>query len=898
MELKDYQQAVIQDLDTYLDALHQYDGKMDRAFYEYWLERGVQNQNYKNNVTGTPHVCMKVPTAGGKTFIAVNALKTIFDHLQQNKLNEPKFVVWLVPSLSILEQTVKALKTAEHPYRQKLNTLFNGRVEVYERAELLMGASFNADTVKEQLSIVVMSFDALRAKKKEDRKVFQENGYLASFADLQNGAPPLENTDPTALINVIRSLKPVVVVDESHNAETELSVEMLQNLSPIFILDLTATPKNNSNIISYVDAMALKRQNMVKLPVIVANQHNPEEVIMAALNMRQHLEEHAKLAQAQGGDYIRPIVLFQAQPKNKGDNATFEKIKQQLIDLNIAPEEIKIKTANINELKDIDLSSPECPVRYIITINALKEGWDCPFAYILATLANKSSVVDVTQIVGRVLRMPHVRKHSCAFLNMSYVFTASNKFNETLQKVVEGLNKAGFSANDYRDIDVSDPDGSILTPVTPEQMTLDETQKNEYDENKLNANWKDLAIKEFESEVSVGNACVTPDGKVSNTLQNATAYVKGGLISIKKQAIEENQSYEQKAKETPISSIPPELKEDTNMQAVRNEWKEQIKAFKVPQFELKVDIAGGFFEQEWQKLDKSNLLSKFDLSLKDASINFDNIESEIAKVDISELKDKGVKAEFENLEKEKKDQINQIILRQSDQTQVKSIIACLKRYIKKKEFFPIADQQIDVYLQRIVEGMNAEQRAHCLENEIQYIGLIKRKIGALSDEHGLGVFKEWLKVQKIRLEPLFKLKEQIVIKSAAPSLAKSLYEQEDSINSFELGVISKISGLENVLWWHRNQERKGFVLNGFINHYPDFLLMTKKKNLILLEAKGDHLDNSDSQKKMILGQIWENEAKALKNQTCMGYFYFMVFETKNINGAHTVDNAMSLIRAL
>jgi len=64
-----------------------------------------------------------------------------------------------------------------------------------------------------------------------------------------------------------------------------------------------------------------------------------------------------------------------------------------------------IKTADVNELKGVDLLRPDCPIRYIITINALKEGWDCPFAYILASIANRTSRIEVEQIVGRVLRL-------------------------------------------------------------------------------------------------------------------------------------------------------------------------------------------------------------------------------------------------------------------------------------------------------------------------------------------------------------------------------------------------------------------------------------------------------------------------------------------------------------
>lgn len=511
MELKDYQADVLTDLSTYLETLLDCKGHLGKAFTTYWQNRGVLQQNYKNNVKKVPHVCVKVPTAGGKTYIAVNALDRIFTAFAEYNPTRPKFVVWLVPSLTILDQTVKSLANIDHPYRQRLNDLFNGRVQIYKKADVLQGAGFNADTVLEQLSVVVMTFDSLRATNKENLKAYQENGYLASFLNATNSEDVLlPDCDKSALINVIRALNPVVVVDESHNAESNLSVDMLRNLNPSFIFDLTATPRDNSNIISYVDALRLKKQNMVKLPVIVANQRSQEDVIMAALNMRRQLEEFAKKGEAKGGCYIRPIVLFQAEPKNKDDTATFEKVKQVLLDLNIPPEHIAIKTANINELKNVDLLDRACPVRYIITINALKEGWDCPFAYVLATLANKSSVIDVTQILGRVLRMPYTRKHHFELLNLSYVFTASNQFQKTLNQVVLGLNKAGFSERDYREVDLSAlpdiprevsaaaPQNEDMFPAQNDQGQVaggssaasSETGDLAMDTNKLNPNWR------------------------------------------------------------------------------------------------------------------------------------------------------------------------------------------------------------------------------------------------------------------------------------------------------------------------------------------------------------------------------------------------------------------------
>ena len=203
---------------------------------------------------------------------------------------------------------------------------------------------------------------------------------------------------------------------------------------------------------------------MVKLPVIVANRQDKNEVIEAAIILRRQLEAIAQEEEVKSGKHIRPIVLFQAQPKTNDDNITFEKIKQALNALKIPEEQIKIKTATINELKDLDLMDRNCPVRFIITVNALKEGWDCPNAYILASLADKSSAVDVEQILGRVLRMPYVQEHGNSLLNMSYVFTASNRFTDTLESIVKGLNRAGFSHRDYRTIATQDMANTNVLP--------------------------------------------------------------------------------------------------------------------------------------------------------------------------------------------------------------------------------------------------------------------------------------------------------------------------------------------------------------------------------------------------------------------------------------------------
>lgn len=326
MELKIYQKRVMKNLSSYLDFLNDYD--MNEAWKRYWAEQDVTVglggvPQYKDEIKGVPHICFKVPTGGGKTFMACSSLKTIFEKMPMDK---PKVVVWLAPSDAIIEQTVNTLSNVNHPYRQKIDQDFAGKVGVYTKEQLLNGQNFSPDTVREMLTICVISYASLRvdSKKKDVRKVYQENGNLQRFAEyFKDDDVLLADTDETALIQALRHLEPVVVVDESHNASSNLSVEMLNNLNPSFILDLTATPRKNSNILSYVDARELKKENMVKLPVVVYNRDGVKDVLRDAVKLRGSIEQQAEMEHLHGGEYIRPIVLFQAEPKSSSDTVTF-----------------------------------------------------------------------------------------------------------------------------------------------------------------------------------------------------------------------------------------------------------------------------------------------------------------------------------------------------------------------------------------------------------------------------------------------------------------------------------------------------------------------------------------------------------------------------------------------
>ena len=106
MELKSYQKEVIADLARYLELVVELQSPA-KAYQALWNAKNVLvgfggMPNYVNVLSGVPHVCTKVPTGGGKTYIAASSLRTIFDAMPQRRA---KAVVWLVPSEAILTQT-------------------------------------------------------------------------------------------------------------------------------------------------------------------------------------------------------------------------------------------------------------------------------------------------------------------------------------------------------------------------------------------------------------------------------------------------------------------------------------------------------------------------------------------------------------------------------------------------------------------------------------------------------------------------------------------------------------------------------------------------------------------------------------------------------------------------
>lgn len=268
---------------------------------------------------------------------------------------------------------------------------------------------------------------------------------------------PLDKVEGThrpvaSLANVLKLHRPMVIVDEAHNNQTPLSFDTLSRFDPPLILELTATPQTKSdpgkdlypsNVLYHVSAAELKAAEMIKLPIRLQTDSDWKKVIGQALDCREQLEREARAEQAETGEYIRPIILFQAQSKSKNDldRLTIEAVEEFLLnDKRLPRDQIALHGGGHKELEGLDdIADPNCPIRYVITIQALREGWDCPFAYVLCSVGELKSATAVEQLLGRVLRMPKARRKTRDTLNRAYAFVASNNFNETASNLKDGL---------------------------------------------------------------------------------------------------------------------------------------------------------------------------------------------------------------------------------------------------------------------------------------------------------------------------------------------------------------------------------------------------------------------------------------------------------------------------
>ncbi len=477
LRLKNYQQLTLEVLRDYFKACVRLDSA-EAAFTEVLRDedRPLAVAGYHTAIEELrelPYVCLRLPTGAGKTLLAAHTPGTALRHL----LNaEHCVVLWLVTSDTIRSQTLDALKDRDHPYRIALERGV-GDVEIMDtkQAQGIGRARLNGNAI-----VIVATIQSFRREDAEWLKVHQDGSANMSVFERWEDQPDhvksrlerLEGGDRPlhSLANALCLHRPVVIVDEAHNANTPLSFETLAKVYPSCIIEFTATPKPTSNILHSVSAAELDAEDMIKMPIRLETRPQWRELLSDAIRMRDRLEELAKRERTQhGGDYLRPVMLLQAQRKNEDVtvNVLCDCLKK---DFRIPDEQIAIATGAQDTLADHDVMADNCPIRYIITVDKLREGWDCPFAYVLATVREMTSSTAIEQILGRVMRLPNARKKMLQDLNRAYAFSVSDQIGAALGHLRQSLVEIGFEKLTARDMVVPVPQ-----PVFDDDLFAQET---------------------------------------------------------------------------------------------------------------------------------------------------------------------------------------------------------------------------------------------------------------------------------------------------------------------------------------------------------------------------------------------------------------------------------------
>lgn len=527
LPLKEYQIKVLESIDTYIKNLKSVlDEKQD--YYEFQLSKGKEAvnplagdylnetweqlkaiidiplvkdiksgrkypSNWHNRIDGIghkiPNISLKVPTGGGKTLLSVEALKRI---IQDYKNTHTGLVLWVVPTEPIFKQTLKAFCNREHPYRMALDQISGGQTRILERHD-----SFTPQDIQDNLCVMVLMLQSFNVgkNKKDARKIYNDSGQYEGFfpqiddfnankalleqvknlieLDLEEKSIQEHNVIDGiylkhSLGNVFRLLKPVVVIDEEHKAKSKKAIDNINDFNPSFILELSATPRENSNKLVDVSGSDLKQEEMIKLPIVLDNYPKTDwrDTLNHAVKSHLKLQETAMQYHQQSGTYIRPIMVIIAE-NTKGDKDHVEEIKMHLIDkCQIQEGAIKKKLSGLDEIQNINLLDPLCSIDFIITKDALKEGWDCPFAYTLTILANKDNAKNLTQYIGRVLRQPYATRTDIEALNMCYVFCHFEKVNESIEAIKNGLESEGLGDVAGNILDRNNESEIKLTKIT------------------------------------------------------------------------------------------------------------------------------------------------------------------------------------------------------------------------------------------------------------------------------------------------------------------------------------------------------------------------------------------------------------------------------------------------
>jgi len=834
MRLKKYQKTSLKTLRLFLET-SRFQG-VEPAYKLVQKERygGNHFKPYQplSSLEDVPYACLRLPTGGGKTLLSAHTIRLAGEsYIEQ----EFPLTLWLVPTNIIKLQTLETLKNPDHANRKVLDDCFDGKFRVFDIADF---RQIRPQDIAGSACVVVSTFAALRVDDTEGRKVYAHDENLEShFTKVPSYLEGMERDEQSGEIkfsfaNLLRWHRPLVIVDEAHNAKSDLSVAVLKRIHAACVIEYTATPAKNSNIIHSVSAAELKAEEMIKLPIIFSEHDSWEQAVIASIQSRQKLEEVA----VKDKNYIRPIVLFQAE--NKGQDITVEVLEHYLVENEgIDRKQIAIATGTQRELDNINLFDVNCPIRYVITVQALKEGWDCSFAYVLCSVANTRSKTAVEQLLGRVLRMPYAKKRAQDELNQAYAHVSSQSWPHAVSQLHDRLVNMGFEKQEAEEYIYTQPPLDLEDPkAEPFEVNL-------------------VAEPDLSSLNLFENSCVTveqtPTG--SFTLKVEGEFSESLVTKLAKAAKHKKDKAEISLK----GKIHIQHQQANLTPSQRGE------VFLLPQlclqFEDGVELAEieiCLDEQGWNLLDYSTVLDKSSFAVDEQTDQYIfDISGEKITVKLSgqgeQLQLAGIKTDLSDLDLccwlDRK--LHQIDIKQE------VLLEFLRRIVKNL----LARDDLD--MPKLVRGKFILEKV--LREKVKKYRSEAFKKGYQSCMFGIDAIAtvdphEFSFSFDPNNYPANVLYEGVI------AFDKHYYPRIAIMNNEEVECARAIDRNPLIKTWVRNLERQ--VSHAFWlptstdKFYPDFVAKLTDGRLFVIEYKGAHLANDDSKEKELIGKVWAEKS--------------------------------------
>jgi type III restriction enzyme len=175
------------------------------------------------------HFTVEMETGTGKTYVY---LRTIFELHRQYGLT--KFVI-VVPSVAIREGVLASLRSMEAHFRERYATPVDH--EVYDSSRLTVVRQFAASST---LQVLVMNIQSFQKDVGEDAAADVRANIINRPHDTMAGWSPIE---------FIQAVRPVVVLDEPQNFESEGARAAIERLKPLCTLRYSATPRRPYNLV-------------------------------------------------------------------------------------------------------------------------------------------------------------------------------------------------------------------------------------------------------------------------------------------------------------------------------------------------------------------------------------------------------------------------------------------------------------------------------------------------------------------------------------------------------------------------------------------------------------------------------------------------------------------------